>query len=202
MTDTRSSEGEKEQQRKRLEYRGFWKQVNQKPSEGIQLWASDWNKDYFGFYSWIDKDSYERDTESINALIARLNSPPGDVYIELIDHTPSLEHFFNFLYDLNEYTCWEVLNPRWWKLREEKGDEHFRVFKQHHGDRGTLDDLARFEYSSFADKYEFLETFHPELYKSLHESSALDSFDVKGFVRCESGILWNDDGSVTLIHDE
>ncbi|MEM3696522.1 MAG: hypothetical protein QXQ94_03325 [Candidatus Bathyarchaeia archaeon] len=69
-----------------LKYKGFWNNVNEKPKgEWIEIFASDWNKDYWGFYAYISLDNYAQDIAAINKLIHELNWRDGDVYV----HPPS-----------------------------------------------------------------------------------------------------------------
>ena len=72
-----------------LEYQGFFKRVNDPPTDYIEIFVSDWNKDHWAFYVFIDVEDYESDIEAITDLIStdRLNFRDGDFYVELIDHS-------------------------------------------------------------------------------------------------------------------
>lgn len=168
-----------------MKYKGFFKAVNKKPSgDYIEVFVSDWNKDYWAFYSYIEKDNYETDLEEINELIKKLNYRDGDVYIELIDFNGELDGFYHYIYDANEYTHSSILNPEYWEILEEKGDFHFKCFTKMNGSN-DLQELKDIEYSVFSDWYEVLETFHPDLYKALDESNGLCCFDIEHFFNCQ-----------------
>ncbi len=99
-----------------MEYKGFYKHTNEKPiGEYIEIFVSDWNKDYFAFYVYISKDDYETDIEKINSLITKLNYRDGDVYIELINHSEGLDGFYKYIYDSNH----SILNKEYWEIVEE-----------------------------------------------------------------------------------
>lgn len=115
-----------------LKYRGFWNHVNSEPQgDWIEIWVSDWNKDFWGFYAHIAVDNYDQDIEAINDLITILNWRDGDVYIELIDlpakdafeKTPEghkdyptdLGRFYEKMYDIDSWSHSSILNPRYWK---------------------------------------------------------------------------------------
>ncbi len=70
-----------------LKYKGFFNHVNVKPGDFIEIFCSDWNKEFWAFYAFIDVDDYEDDVEAVNALISELNFRDGDVYVELINHS-------------------------------------------------------------------------------------------------------------------
>jgi hypothetical protein len=168
----------------RLEYKGFYKTINEKPEgECINLFVSDWNKEHFAFYVYIGKDNYSDDIEQIQKLITKLNYRDGDVYCELIDHSPELEHFYHYLYELGHYTQSDVLDPEYWEILKEKGDEHFLYFNKLIGSTAK-DDLRDAEFSVYNDWYEVLETFNPDLYKALDESNGLGCFDIEHFYNC------------------
>jgi len=166
-----------------MKYKGFFKTVNDKPIEGINIWVSDWNKDFWGFYAWIDKDNYEEDIQAIQKLIKQLNYRDGDVYIELIDYEGELDSFYHYLYDLGKYTQSDVLNTKYWEILEEKGNPFFHYFSELNGS-GYIEDLESAEYIVFNDWYEVLETYHPDLYKALDDSGGLGSFDIEHFYNC------------------
>jgi len=99
-----------------LKYKGFYRSVNEKPEgEWIEVFASDWNKEWFGFYAYISLDSYERDIDEINKLIKELNFMDGDVYIELVDHSPGMKEFYRWLLKKGYYTDSAALNPECWR---------------------------------------------------------------------------------------
>jgi hypothetical protein len=169
-----------------LEYKESFKAVNEKPisSEWIEVFCSDWNKEHWSFYAYIDKDNYEQDIEDINSLIQKLNFRDGDVYIELIDHSSDLEGFYHYLYTLSQYTQSEVLDPDYWEVLEEKDDFFFKCFSELNG--GTRkEDLQGADYSTFNGWDEVLETFNPDLYKALDEANGLSCFDIEQFFNCQ-----------------
>ena len=99
-----------------MEYKGFYKAVNEKPrGEWIEIFASDWNKDWFAFYAYISLDNYEQDIKEINELISRLNWMDGDVYVELVNHSPSLKEFYHWLYEKGYFTHHCALDPENWR---------------------------------------------------------------------------------------
>lgn len=98
-----------------MKYRGFWESVNSKPEgDWVQIWASDWNKDYWGFYAYISSENYERNIKEIQNLIRELNYRDGDVYIELINHSEGLEAFYNQLMN-NSFDTWYDLTTETWE---------------------------------------------------------------------------------------
>lgn len=98
-----------------LEYKGFWNAVNRKPKSYIEIWVSDWNKDHWGFYAYINAESYEQDTKDIQDLIRKLNWRDGDVYVELINYSKDLKDFYKVLYDNDWYAEWSTLHPDYWR---------------------------------------------------------------------------------------
>lgn len=100
-----------------MKYRGFWNRVNKKPESGewIELWASDWNKDHWGFYAFIRADHYKEDIEAINALIQELNWRDGDVYVELINHSENFKEFYDRLYQKGYLAHWDTLRVEKWE---------------------------------------------------------------------------------------
>ena len=100
---------------RKLRYRGFYETVNPKPEgEWLLVFASDWFKQYWAFYAYVSLESYEKDIEAINGLIHRLNWRNGDVYVELIDHSPGLKDFYCHLYELGYFTHHNSLDPQNW----------------------------------------------------------------------------------------
>jgi len=168
-----------------LQYKEPFKAVNEQPTgKYIEIFVSDWNKDHWMFYAYINKDCYEDDINEVQELITKLNFRDGDVYIELINHSEDLEGFYKYLYDMGDYSNSEVLNPEYWEILEEKGDSHFLYYKELRGGR-EIEDLRDAEFSTFNDWYEVLETFHPDLYKALDESNGLSCFDIEHFFNCQ-----------------
>ena len=167
-----------------LEYKGFFKSINNKVQEGIQIFVSDWNKEHWTFYVWIDKDDYEEDITNIQELISKMNYRDGDVYIELIDYEGELEHFYDYLYELGSMTQSQVLNPRYWEILEEKYDEHFLYFRKLNGS-SYIDDLDNAEFITFQDWDEVLEMCNPDLYKTLDKNKGLCCFDIPHFFNCQ-----------------
>ena len=99
-----------------LTYKGFYKSVNEKPrGEWIEVFASDWFKDYWAFYAYISLDNHKKDIEAINNLIHRLNWRDGDVYVELINHSEGLKDFYHWLYEKGYFTHQCALDPENWR---------------------------------------------------------------------------------------
>lgn len=102
-----------------MEYKGFFFAVNEKPeNEGwIEVFASDWNKDYWGFYAYIRVKHYKRDIEEINKLIHKLNWRDGDTYVELIDYSEGLREFYYKLYEHchGGFADWAALDAKNWE---------------------------------------------------------------------------------------
>jgi len=100
-----------------VQYKGFAKGVNEEPQgdEWIEIWASDWNKDYWGFYAYISLKNCMKDIEDIWTLINELNWRDGDVYVELINHSDGLKAFYEKLLEKGYMTDDAVLNPDNWK---------------------------------------------------------------------------------------
>lgn len=166
---------------KQLIYNGFFDHVNTKPKgEYVQVFITDWNTDYWAFYAYISKDTYEEDIDAIWKLIDTLNFRDGDVYIELINHSEGLENFYKYLYQVGKYTHQHIFNKDYWEILQEKGDRHFLYFNKVNGSN-DIDDLRNSEYMVFEDWYEALETLHYELYKALEVSNALSCFDIAHF---------------------
>lgn len=102
-----------------MKYNGFWNHANDKPESYICVWISDWNKDYWGFYVYINKNNYEADTKELLKLIDKLNYRDGDVYVELIDHSPDLKELYEYMWERDWYQSWYNLNPILWASAEE-----------------------------------------------------------------------------------
>jgi hypothetical protein len=167
-----------------MEYKGFYKHINSKPTgEYIEVFVSDWNKDFWSFYAYIERDNYEENIEEINSLITKLNYRDGDVYIELINHSDELEGFYKYLYDLGKYTQSDVLDTEYWEILEEKGNNHFLYFSKLNGSN-EIDELRDAEYIIYEDWYSVLENTRPDLYKTLDENNGLFHFDIQGFYNC------------------
>ena len=99
-----------------LTYKGFYESVNEKPrGEWIEIFASDWFKDYWAFYAYISLDNHEKDIEAINNLIHRLNWRDGDVYVELINRSEGLKDFYHWLYEKGYFTHHYALDPENWR---------------------------------------------------------------------------------------
>jgi len=168
-----------------MKYNGFFKHINSKPSgEYIELFVSDWNKEHWAFYVYIEQGNYESDIDEINELMTKLNYRDGDIYIELINHSDSLSGFYKYLYELGYMTQSDVLNKELWEILEDKGDSHFLYFQKLNGS-ASIEDLRDAEFTSFNDWYEVLETYHPDLYKALDESNGLGCFDIQHFFNCQ-----------------
>lgn len=103
-----------------MKYHGFWNHANTKPESWICVWVSDWNKDYWGTYVYIDSTKYEEDTKELLKLINKLNWRDGDVYVELIDHSPDLKELYNYMYERDWYQQWSTLNPDLWTKAQEE----------------------------------------------------------------------------------
>ena len=167
-----------------LKYRGMFQHINEKPTgEYIEIFVSNWNKDYWGLYAYIDGDNYEEDIEKINNLITELNYRDGDVYIELINHSDGLEGFYKYIYDSWNYPHSAILNPEYWEILEEKGDNHFLYFSKLNGS-GEITELKDAEYIIFEDWYSVLENIHPDLYKALDENGGFSCFNIEQFYNC------------------
>lgn len=177
----------------RLTYKGFSKAVNKQPNEYIEIFVSDWNKDYWAFYVYISQDNYEEDIQNINNLITKLNYRDGDIYIELIDRTEGLEHFYKHIYEINHYTDSDILNLEMWEILEDKGDEHFLYFNKLNGS-SEISELRDTEYMTFEDWYDVLENTNPDLYKTLDENNGLGCFDIEHFYNCSG--LYEIDGII------
>lgn len=167
-----------------IKYKGFFKHVNDEPTgEYIEIFVSDWNKEHWAFYVYIDGDNYEEDIERINNLITELNFRDQDYYFELIDRSDELKGFYNYIYDSNRHTHSEVLNIELWQILEEKGDNHFLYFSKLNGS-SEIDELRDAEFMVFEDWYEVLEMCHPDLYKALDNGNGLGCFNIQSFYNC------------------
>ena len=110
------------EQEKGLEYKGFFKLVNSEPDQYIEVFCSDWNKEHWAFYAFIDIEELEDDISAINDLIQKLNYRDGDVYIELINHSDEeeIEELYQAFYDRSGWDHSAILNLEIWEeLREE-----------------------------------------------------------------------------------
>lgn len=164
-----------------MKYNGMFKATHKKPDgDYIELFVSDWNKDYWGFYTYIEKDNYEEDIDNINNLITKLNWRDGDYYIELIDYKGDLEYFYHYIYENNNYTHSAILNSKYWEILEEKGNNHFLYFDKLIGS-GDIDELEEAEFYIYEDWEEVLETYNPDLYKALEENNGLGCFEISQF---------------------
>ena len=106
------------------EYKGFYNEANQPETKHwIEVFVSDWNKDYFGLYAYIDVATYEKDIKNIWKLINSFGYG-GDIYIELINHSDDkkVKEFYHWLYDRGYWADWDALNPKVW--REWWGDKN------------------------------------------------------------------------------
>lgn len=114
-----------------LKYKEFFKCVNIEPEgEWIEVFCSDWNKDYWAFYAYIPFKNYEQGIQAINDLIGELNWRDGDVYIELINMSSGLEKLYNKLYDDGYFAHWSALNPdKWREYLEEIEEEEAEAFE-------------------------------------------------------------------------
>lgn len=167
-----------------MEYKGYFKHINSKPDgEYIEIFVSDWNKEFWSFYVYIERDNYEEDIEEINNLIEKLNFRDGDYYFELIDRSEELKGFYDYIYDSNRHTHSEVLNLELWEILEEKGDNHFLYFSKLNGSN-EIDELRDAEFMTFQDWDEVLEMCNPNLYKILDESNGLCCFNIEQFYNC------------------
>lgn len=167
-----------------LKYKGFFKHINEKPNgDYIEIFVSDWNKEYWSFYAYISRDNYETDIEEINNLITKLNYRDGDYYFELIDRSEELKGFYDYIYDTNRHTHSETLNIELWEILQEKGDNHFLYFSRLNGS-SEIDELRDAEYITFEDWDEVLEMCNPDLYKTLDESYGLCCFNIEQFYNC------------------
>jgi len=159
----------------------FYKAANEKPDGAyIEIFCSDWNKEHWTFYYYIDQDNYEEDISKCNELIDQYNWRDGDVYVELIDHSEDLTGFYKYLYDLNSLAHWKALDPEYWDILDERGDSHFQGYNALRG-TGTKDEIRDFECCFFNDWDEVLETYYPELAEALDKANAWGSFDSESF---------------------
>jgi len=167
-----------------VEYNGYLKHVNSKPDgDFIEVFVSDWNKDNWAFYVYIDGDNYETDIEEINNLIEKLNYNDQDYYFELIDRSEELKGFYKYIYDLGTYTHSDILNLELWEILEEKGDNHFLYFSKLNGS-SEIDELRDSDFMTFQDWDEVLEMCNPDLYKTLDESNGLGCFNIENYYNC------------------
>ena len=173
----------KEDEDLEFEYEKYAGTINDKPDTGICVFCSDWNKDYWAFYAWIDGDNYAFDIEQIGKLVKSLNWRDGDVYFERIDYTGEVGNLYEFMkgYDSEP----DVFDTALWEVWEEKGDLHFLFFN---GCVGGTDrnDLENAEFTSYSDWDEKFEAENPELYKALDDNHAWHAFDTEQFYNGES----------------
>lgn len=172
-----------------LEYKEFWNCVNEEPTSYIQIFVSDWNKENFAFYAYINLDAYEEDIDQINELITKLNWQDQDVYIEMIDRSEDLAGFYKLMYDLGYMSNWEILNKEFWEILEHQEDRFFSIANTALGTT-DLNSLQAFEdsYSEYEDYEELFENTQPELYEALEKANALWCFDFEQFFNCWSEI--------------
>ncbi len=102
------------------EYNEIFEEANQPETENwVEIFASDWNKEEWAFYAYIDVDTYSKDIDNIGELIGELNWRDQDVYIELIDYSPYkdpvMEKFYHKLYNAGYMTHWNALNKKNWR---------------------------------------------------------------------------------------
>lgn len=98
-----------------LKYTKSFGTVNQKPEgEWIQVFVSDWNKDYWAYYAFISLDSYADDIKKIGQMTKALNWRDGDTYVELIEHTPGLKAFYSKVYHEGTFSHSDILDPETW----------------------------------------------------------------------------------------
>ncbi len=150
----------------------------------IEIFVSDWNKDYWHFYTFIHLNDYEECIESIGKAIDDANFRDGDVYIELIDYKGELDGLYNYIYHSSGLSHQEVLNSRIWEIFEEKGNDFFKYFTEFIGSN-YVEDLENQEIITFNDWYDVLETYNPELYEILEKCYGLSAFDIAHFYNCQ-----------------
>jgi hypothetical protein len=187
-----------QQTQTKYKYKKFGETINEKPTQGIYFFCSDWNKEFFGFYAWIDCDNYAEDIEQLQEFINKCNYRDRDTYIELIDYESDCEGLYDYLYSTSQYSHSEVLNADVWALFEDKSDEHFKLFSKHIGS-SSLSELESFEYSTYSDKYDLLESTHPDLFEQLEKANALSCFDVEHLFYGDSSVQFEGD-EVTIIY--
>ena len=102
-----------------MEYKGFWKTINEEPDDHIMVFCSDWNKEHWAFYAYIDLENWEDDINELNDLISvgRLNFRDGDYYIELIDHSGQdlTKKIYHKHYERGYMSHSSVLNSNEWE---------------------------------------------------------------------------------------
>lgn len=109
-----------------MKYKGYFNVINKKPKddEWIEIFAGDWFRDHWAFYAFISRKNYELDINKILDLIKELNWRDGDVYVELINHSPKLRGLYMKLYELGYDTDWSALRvENWNKLLDCSEDE-------------------------------------------------------------------------------
>jgi len=100
----------------KLVYQDYFNKVNPKPQENyILIFASNWHKEHWAFYAYINQQDWENDIRKINGLITELNRRDGDVYVELIDyHDETMHDFYMYLYDSGDMAHWNALDSKEW----------------------------------------------------------------------------------------
>jgi hypothetical protein len=113
-----------------MKYNGYGNSVNEKPEgEWIEIFASDWFKDYWVFYAFISLGSYEKDIAEVNDLIHEMNWRDGDIYVELINHSDGLKDFYHWLYDQGYFTHHVVLDIEKWRQWLKENEDHQGLVK-------------------------------------------------------------------------
>lgn len=117
------------EEKKPLKYNGFFKNVNSSKDldQWIEIFVSDWNKEYWAFYVYIDLDDLETSLEEINNFISEMNWRDGDYYTELIDHDGSedTEKIYNAFYDRGGFDHNSVLwLDNWEEIQEKLENAH------------------------------------------------------------------------------
>lgn len=103
--------------------------LNEKPegfnTEYIEIFVSDYNKEYWCFYAYISEENHKEDIDSIWKIISKLNWRDGDTYTELINHSGGLKFFYSYLYKRDSHDHSSVLDPKsWGKERAKAIFEH------------------------------------------------------------------------------
>ena len=150
----------------------------------IEIFVSDWLKEYWFFYAYISLNKYEQHIDYINKRISKENYRDGDVYVELINHHGEIDGLYNYVYHSFDLSHQEILNPKIWELFVEKGNDFFKYFEKFVGSN-YLEDLENSEIITFSDWYEVLETYNPDLYEVLEKCYGLSAFDITHFYNCQ-----------------
>ena len=111
------------------------------------------------------------------------------MYVELIDHTEGLKHFYHYLYDRGQYDHWEALKLPFWEALDERGDDHFHILKecfgsQYHPTPEEAKDEER--YVVYDDWYEALGAAQPDLYQALEAADAFHNYNAQNHFNGES----------------